>query len=60
MEKACVLKNGVSFLGIQETAMTTPPLFKIRSVWGNFNVEFDCSSARGNSGGILLVWDLAS
>ena len=50
-------ENNVMFLGLQETRMTRVELFKIRSLWGNGNFDFACSTARGASGGILSVWD---
>ncbi|KAL4569231.1 hypothetical protein LXL04_024866 [Taraxacum kok-saghyz] len=40
----------------EETRMTKVELFKIRSMWGNNNFDFACSTARLYSG-ILSVWD---
>lgn len=47
----------VMFLGLQDTRMTHVDLFKTKSVWGNQNFDFACSSARGRSGGIISIWD---
>ena len=32
-------------------------MFKLKSMWGNFQFDFACSSARGHSGGIISMWD---
>lgn len=32
-------------------------MFKIRSLWRNYNFKFASISARGCSGGILSIWD---
>lgn len=32
-------------------------VFKIRSMWGNIDFEFACSTTHGHSGGIVSVWD---
>ncbi|PWA66146.1 RNA-directed DNA polymerase, eukaryota [Artemisia annua] len=32
-------------------------MFKLKSMWGNFQFDFACSSARGHSGGIVSMWD---
>ena len=34
--KSLCFEHGISFLGVQETAMSTAQLFKIRSMWCNF------------------------
>ncbi|KAL4573164.1 hypothetical protein LXL04_019961 [Taraxacum kok-saghyz] len=47
----------VSFLGLQETSMVQVDLFGIRAMWGNNRFDVASSSARGQSGGILSVWD---
>lgn len=39
-------RNGVTFLGLQETWLTSNDLFKIKSSWGNYN--FDFVSSRNN------------
>ncbi|GKD36093.1 RNA-directed DNA polymerase, eukaryota, reverse transcriptase zinc-binding domain protein [Tanacetum coccineum] len=53
------LKQGVSFLGVQETLMTQVKLFHLKSMWGNYQFDFACSTARGHSGGIVSLWDTA-
>ena len=52
--------QGVSFLGIQESRVTSINLFELRSMWGNFSFDFATSSARGLSGGIISIWDPGS
>lgn len=47
----------VDFLGLHETRKTHLDHIKIRSMLGNSSFDFACSTARGNSGGILFVWD---
>jgi hypothetical protein len=49
-------KFNVSFLGIQETHLTSMDFFSVKALWGNYNFDFAYSSSRGKSGGILSVW----
>ncbi|GJR42636.1 RNA-directed DNA polymerase, eukaryota, reverse transcriptase zinc-binding domain protein [Tanacetum coccineum] len=53
-------RHNVSFLGIQESIVTSTDLFTLKSLWGNFTFDFAVSSARGMSGGIISLWDLAA
>ena len=46
------------FLGLQETRITLLDLFRVRSMWGNFNFGFAFISSCGRSIGLLVVWDL--
>ncbi|GJS68260.1 RNA-directed DNA polymerase, eukaryota [Tanacetum coccineum] len=50
-------KDDISVLGIQETKMIRLDLFLARSVWGNYNFEVASSGARGQSDGLLMMWD---
>lgn len=50
-------KHKVSFLALQETKMDFIDDFTVKCFWGNFNFKFVFSPSRGNSGGILCVWD---
>ncbi|GKB48277.1 RNA-directed DNA polymerase, eukaryota [Tanacetum coccineum] len=58
MKRLCI-EHGVTILGIQETKLTQVDLFAVKAMWGNFQFEVASSSARGNSGGILTIWDPA-
>ena len=49
--------NKISFLGIQETQMTSNDLFTLRNLWGNFAFDYTVSYMRGRSGGIVSMWD---
>lgn len=49
----------VSFFGLQETRVSSPDLFVLRKLWGDFSFDFALSSARGFSGGLLSIWDPA-
>ncbi|GKB13938.1 putative RNA-directed DNA polymerase, eukaryota, reverse transcriptase zinc-binding domain protein [Tanacetum coccineum] len=40
-----------------ETKMLQVDLLMLRQVWGNTNFDFASSSARGQSGGILCLWN---
>nr|GEX74082.1 RNA-directed DNA polymerase, eukaryota [Tanacetum cinerariifolium] len=51
-------KHKVNFAAIQETKMESIDLFSIKVLWGNLSFDHVVSSAIGNSGGILCVWDL--
>ncbi|XP_071728449.1 uncharacterized protein [Rutidosis leptorrhynchoides] len=55
--KEMCFEKGVQFVGIQETKMTHLELFRIKSLWGNYNFDYACSLARGFLGGILSIWD---
>ncbi|GJZ32761.1 RNA-directed DNA polymerase, eukaryota, reverse transcriptase zinc-binding domain protein [Tanacetum coccineum] len=57
--KNLCFQQGVSFLGVQETLMTQVKLFHLKSMWGNYQFDFACSTAQGHSGGIVLLWDTA-
>ncbi|GJU68944.1 RNA-directed DNA polymerase, eukaryota, reverse transcriptase zinc-binding domain protein [Tanacetum coccineum] len=37
--------------------MTRLELFRLKSMWGNFNFDYACSMARGRSGGLISMWD---
>lgn len=56
--KSFCVKNGGSFLGLQETRMTQLDRFEVISMWGNCNFDFAFSSVRGRSGGYFI--DLGS
>ncbi|GJV13593.1 RNA-directed DNA polymerase, eukaryota [Tanacetum coccineum] len=43
----------------EETNLTQVDLLAVKAMWGNFQFEVASSSARGNSGGILTIWDPA-
>ncbi|XP_071699245.1 uncharacterized protein [Rutidosis leptorrhynchoides] len=55
--KEICFKNNVSFFALQETKMIRLEIFRIKSMWGNYQFDFACSLARGRSGGLLSVWD---
>ena len=50
-------KHKVNFLGIQETKTEDVVDFTIRSVWGNPSFMYEWAPARGNSGGIWVIWN---
>ncbi|GJW04347.1 RNA-directed DNA polymerase, eukaryota, reverse transcriptase zinc-binding domain protein [Tanacetum coccineum] len=58
--KRICMENDVSVLGIQETKLTRLDFFAVKALWGNFQFNVACSSARGISGGILTIWDPAT
>ncbi|PWA70042.1 RNA-directed DNA polymerase, eukaryota [Artemisia annua] len=37
--------------------MTRLELFRIKSMWGNYNFDYACSLSRGRSGGLISIWD---
>ncbi|GJW61477.1 putative RNA-directed DNA polymerase, eukaryota, reverse transcriptase zinc-binding domain protein [Tanacetum coccineum] len=37
--------------------MTRLELFRLKTMWGNFNFDYACSMARGRSGGLISMWD---
>lgn len=37
--------------------LTRVDLFKVKSLWGNYQFEFATSSSQGRSGGLLSIWD---
>ena len=39
---------------------TQVDLFELHSMWGNFAFDFAVSSARGMSGRLISIWDLAA
>ncbi|GKB25356.1 DUF4219 domain-containing protein, partial [Tanacetum coccineum] len=45
------------YRGIQESKMTRLELFRLKSMWGNYNFDYACSLARGRSGGLVSMWD---
>ncbi|GJT89350.1 RNA-directed DNA polymerase, eukaryota, reverse transcriptase zinc-binding domain protein [Tanacetum coccineum] len=47
----------INGMGIQETKMTKLELFKLKSMWGNFTFDYECSMARGRFGGLVTIWD---
>ncbi|GJW11417.1 RNA-directed DNA polymerase, eukaryota, reverse transcriptase zinc-binding domain protein [Tanacetum coccineum] len=42
---------------IKESKMTRLELFRLKSMWGNINLDYACSMARGRSGGLISMWD---
>ncbi|GKC69378.1 RNA-directed DNA polymerase, eukaryota, reverse transcriptase zinc-binding domain protein [Tanacetum coccineum] len=32
-------------------------LFRLKSIWGNYNFDYACSLPRGRSGGLISMWD---
>ena len=50
-------KYRVNFLAIQETKNSCLELSTVRAIWGNSRFEFQQADARGNSGGILVIWE---
>ncbi|GJT29757.1 RNA-directed DNA polymerase, eukaryota, reverse transcriptase zinc-binding domain protein [Tanacetum coccineum] len=44
-------------LGIQESKMKRLELFRLKSMWGNYNFDYACSLPRGRSGGLISMWD---
>ncbi|PWA68328.1 RNA-directed DNA polymerase, eukaryota [Artemisia annua] len=54
-------KNGMGKGGrqgvINESLMTKVNLFQLKSLWGNYNFDFACSTAMGHSGGMVSMWD---
>ncbi|GKE35949.1 RNA-directed DNA polymerase, eukaryota, reverse transcriptase zinc-binding domain protein, partial [Tanacetum coccineum] len=32
-------------------------LFRLKTMWGNFNFDYACSMSRGRSGGLISMWD---
>ena len=55
--KELCFKNNIHFVGIQESKMTRLELFRIKSMWGNYNFDYACSLSRGRSGGRISIWD---
>ncbi|PWA76165.1 RNA-directed DNA polymerase, eukaryota [Artemisia annua] len=55
--KELCYKNNIEFLGVQESKMTRLELFRIKSMWGNYEFDYACSLSRGRSGGLISVWD---
>ena len=53
-------EHSISFLGVQETRVTTVNLFELKSLRGNFNFDFAVANARGLSGGLVSLWDPAA
>ncbi|XP_071732730.1 uncharacterized protein [Rutidosis leptorrhynchoides] len=49
--------NNIQFLGVQESKMERLELFRIKSMWGNYSIDYACSLSRGMSGGIVSIWD---
>lgn len=43
-------RNGVSFLGLQDTHLIDIDLFKVKSMWGNYSFDFVSSSPQGGLG----------
>ncbi|GJW27970.1 RNA-directed DNA polymerase, eukaryota, reverse transcriptase zinc-binding domain protein [Tanacetum coccineum] len=54
--KEMCFKHNVHFLGIQESKMTRLELFRLKSMWGNFNFDYACSMARSRSSGLISMW----
>ncbi|XP_071697824.1 uncharacterized protein [Rutidosis leptorrhynchoides] len=46
-----------NFLALQETKCQNFPEFWIEKFWGNLDYKYCCKKAKGNSGGLLMVWD---
>lgn len=42
--KQLCIRNRVTFLGLQETRMVNVDLFKLKSIWGNYNFDFATSN----------------
>ncbi|GJT66456.1 RNA-directed DNA polymerase, eukaryota [Tanacetum coccineum] len=55
--KDMCFKHNIHFLGLQETKMTKLELFRLKSMWGNFQFDYACSMARDRSGGLISMWD---
>ena len=58
IRKLCT-KHKINFLAVQETKTNTVDLFTLRSIWGNLDFSYACSPARGQSGGIWVIWNPA-
>ncbi|XP_071709361.1 uncharacterized protein [Rutidosis leptorrhynchoides] len=54
--KLCNRENP-NFIALQETKCQDFPEFWIKMFWGNSEYKYTCKKSRGNSGGLLLVWD---
>ncbi|KAK9048967.1 hypothetical protein SSX86_032067 [Deinandra increscens subsp. villosa] len=50
-------ENRFSFMCIQETMERDGNRLMVNRLWGRGNIEWDWVNSRGNSGGILNVWD---
>ncbi|PWA46179.1 RNA-directed DNA polymerase, eukaryota, Reverse transcriptase zinc-binding domain protein [Artemisia annua] len=48
-------RHNISFLGVRESTMTRLELFHLRSMWGNYSLNYACSMARGLSGEIISM-----
>ena len=55
--KELCFRHNIQFLGIQETKMTRLELFRLKSMWANYSFDYACSLARGQSGGLVSMWD---
>ncbi|GJT95773.1 RNA-directed DNA polymerase, eukaryota, reverse transcriptase zinc-binding domain protein [Tanacetum coccineum] len=55
--KEMCFKHNVHFIGIQESKMSHLELYRLKSMWGNFNFDYACNLARGRSGGLISMWD---
>nr|GEU76009.1 RNA-directed DNA polymerase, eukaryota, reverse transcriptase zinc-binding domain protein [Tanacetum cinerariifolium] len=49
--------DGSEEVDIQDDLDIYVNMFNLKSIWGNFQFDFACSSARGHSGGIISMWD---
>ncbi|KAJ9566561.1 hypothetical protein OSB04_002527 [Centaurea solstitialis] len=49
--------NRVQFLGLQETYLKEAEFNLLKSMWGNWNFDFELLEANGRSGGVLSLWD---
>nr|GEU90487.1 RNA-directed DNA polymerase, eukaryota, reverse transcriptase zinc-binding domain protein [Tanacetum cinerariifolium] len=49
--------KGFSFIDEMSRMIKVVGLLDTTSMWGNFNIDYGCSMARGRSGGLVTMWD---
>lgn len=60
IDKCCSIskfcyKNNINFLGLKETHLSNVDLFKLKSLWGNYNFKVAYNPAVGRSGGLISI-----
>ncbi|GJW50164.1 RNA-directed DNA polymerase, eukaryota, reverse transcriptase zinc-binding domain protein [Tanacetum coccineum] len=55
--KDLCIKHNMHFLRVQESKMTRFELFRLKTMWGNFDFDYVYNMARGRSGGLISMWD---
>ncbi|KAJ9556592.1 hypothetical protein OSB04_011206 [Centaurea solstitialis] len=55
--KEAVKTHKISFLCVQETKLAISSVGQVRSIWGNYNMDFAALDLTGNSSGIITIRD---